>query len=233
MPPIHCSSCGVELLTLSNFCAECGASLDQQETALAVPAPKAPAQQAKGTASQGDTDAQSALLCPTCRTIDKVQSVSAIVSAGAFTGAIVGSGHVTSTVKNATGTTRTRLAQQLALRDRPKISSISNWDLVGGLIGVLILAYGMTAAIVVGVLYFRFGIDPGQTWHKPLIPVIVTGIVLVATIGLTLIGKALERQRVAAQMPIWENYYGRWKQLYYCQRCNSVFMPGQPTVARE
>lgn len=41
------------------------------------------------------------------------------------------------------------------------------------------------------------------------------------------------RDEAAAQMPEWEKAIQMWNQLYYCARCDGVFIPGVPGTFNE
>ena len=140
------------------------------------------------------------IACPRCGRIDRVQRVSAVVSAGISTG--VG------------GTRSMLMSQRLAPPSQPTYRNPMR-----GLPMVLIVL-----AILLGLAAWIFP-HRFATIHLPLpalflVPALLA---LVWATGLSLVGRA----RIHWAMPAWENAVARWYELYYCSRDDGVYLPDE------
>lgn len=139
------------------------------------------------------------IACPRCGRVDRVQRVSAVVSAGISTG--IG------------GTRQMLMSQRLAPPEQPMYRSpMRGFPLV---LLVLALALGVAALLV-------------PRWfaavHLPLPALFLTPAVL--ALVWTLFSSQRGRARVRWAMPAWERAIARWYELYYCGRDDGVYLPG-------
>ena len=140
----------------------------------------------------------SSIACPRCGRIDRVQRVSAVVSAGISTG--VG------------GTRSMLMSQRLAPPDQPVYRNPMR-----GLPMVLI-ALALLLGLAAWLFPLRFAAVHVSLSALFLIPALLA---LVWAIGLSLAGRA----RVHWAMPAWEHAVARWYELYYCSRDDGVYLP--------
>ncbi len=166
------------------------------------------------------------LACPLCRQIDMVQKVSAIVDAGTFNtshiGPVIGTGYtfgqgggITTVTGFAQmrGTSQSALSQRLAL-PRPHFSnyyrSTARSLFLLGLIPIVLIAF------LAPFLGFGAGLP---------ILVVVVFIWFAALIMVAM----MQRVKAREALPAWQRAYPLWQRLYYCARCDGVFIPGGRT----
>lgn len=171
--------------------------------------------------------AASSLSCPHCGQLDSVRKVSAIVSSGTSSGSYTGYGDgigyssggvmIMDELITLTGSSQTQLSSLLS----PPIEPCEpNFELVLvcsallGLFGFFVTMLGLgdisnntpdaTGALILGLICLSIAVLVAvKYFHK----------------------SRDEKIRVAREMPVWERAVSKWQHLYYCYRCDGVFLP--------
>jgi hypothetical protein len=170
-----------------------------------------------------------ALLCPQCGLIDQVRKVSAVVGAGTTANRGVGIGVAALDVNDAAagvgvtaGTSRTTLSSLLSPPKEP--TPPTNWTGCG-----LVVALGLG---VVGLLFVTLALASSDDSAVSTVFIVFAAIFFAPA---AMIIQAINRQKSAAEKTTlfkraheqWARAMERWKVLYYCARCDGVFIPGQ------
>lgn len=168
-------------------------------------------------------------VCPGCGQIDAVQRVSSIVGAGTATGAYTGN---TSGVSynfgqgggfgvaqgqvNLSGSSQTLLAQRLTL------PAYSKQDEMGTFLAGALIFCGLG-----GVTLFIQTVTPGLAGLIAAVVFLVLGI---GSFGLSFEEHKKTNHFLAAMRPIWSRAAQIWSYLYYCHRCDAIFLPGEAVL---
>ena len=195
------------------ICPGCGASYDSEFKFCPQCA----------RASQEPEEPRSALCCSRCQQADAVQKVSGVVQSG--------SSETQATVRDAFGHTRTvvgqsstSLATMLAppkLRYAPPNSKEQTKTILMVLLGVPLLLICVVEFCALPFL----GIDSDPNGSQPLTAVWMAVSFVTAAGAVALWVVALKHSnhiREKHGLPA----FAKWDQLYYCSRCNGVFVPG-------
>lgn len=197
---MFCTSCGNEVNGSPDFCTTCGLSLKK-----------------KG-------DKGKSLECPNCHRLDSVQKVSSIVKSGTSETSLKGDGQAVAYSFGddglsvgggrfkASGTQITTLSKQLA---RPNLEPQRKSGVLGCLFSI---------SITVASFSFLF-LFPSATMES-----FGTFLVLAAIAVALFFPFNRERIRYAAYLQDFQVAAGaavdRWSDLYYCHRCDGIFVPG-------
>lgn len=179
--------------------------------------------------------------CPNCRQLDASQKVSSIISTG------ISSTTYSSKSQQITSLSSTGLAAKLAFPERPKNTNaftVVYWCIIFPLAALFVFTFIPSLLITTSILYSKLEpLSPGYNFLNSLILVVsfVVSLLLVIFIywcifygitkGLNKIFSPWEKEtkeRVNRQDLAWKHIDARYKQLYYCHRCDRVFIPGQP-----
>ena len=176
----------------------------QQTPVVAQAAPRAVMR--KDQVPQEDT-------CPRCKKSDQMQKVSAIVAAGTTTGTMASTSRIGYGVMSTVGANvnRTVLSQHLAAPLAPLYRTVG----VGPVVALLVAG----CAVLVGI--GTVGTDPatGGVW-------LGGGLLGIVVLVWYLVAETSRRKRVYDDEDAqWEIAMWRWEQLFYCHRCDGVFMP--------
>jgi len=168
------------------------------------------------------------LQCPSCLRADNVQKVSAIVNAGTSYGTYTGygsgvgysshDGMAIDEVVTFSGSSQTALSSLLSPPAQPTYSSSSGW------LPLAPFGFGLLLLILL-----------------PEVPAIVWAVIIalcvwpsVALYRYTKRKNALNYAQFNDQMLPWQRAMAKWEDLFYCHRCDGVFLPGQsffvPTI---
>lgn len=180
------------------------------------------------------------LACPQCHQIDRVQAVSAIVSAGTQTGQFLAAtsfvgrrgGWGLTTGRN---TSQSLLAQRLAPPPAPRKPRWGGWALVILTVAPLCAVYGCVPAS------FALVLTTPRTFAPSAAPagfVVLSGsaVLLGAFVAVALVvvrhGRKVAqwRRQLPMEQAQWEQAMATWEQLRYCARDDGVFLPGQSTL---
>ncbi len=178
------------------------------------------------------------LSCPSCRQVDQVQKVSSVVEGGTSTGAFTGTnqsagytfgrgGSVTveGGTTTLTGTSQTQLAQRLALPPKPTFSILSDT----GAVLTVILALGGAICLFFGII----GDDPTDGFYIAYwLRLIGIGAIVLAVLWVCLIYRHSVKAHAAVRRttPVWERAAAIWVRLYYCHRCDGIFVQGRESL---
>lgn len=174
--------------------------------------------------------------CPQCQRTDRVQAVSAIVSAGTQTGHFLAA---TSFVGSQGGlgmtsgrnTQQTLLAQRLAPPPAPHKPRWGPWSLI-----ILILAgvagffgCGLSTFLLVATVHTN---SPGwiafmSSGYWVLLVALLVSAPVVAWHSYQV---ARWRKQLPQEQAQWQQAMTKWQQLYYCARDDGVFLPGKTTL---
>jgi hypothetical protein len=143
--------------------------------------------------------------CPNCHRIEMVQKVSAIVDAGTLVGTGFGAGF------SSMGRTQSVLSKRLSL---PKPHRL---DYVKPTAIPFLIGWGICFFAVSIFLLIQENAEDA---------VIGMGIVFLLLLPGSLGAYLVQRALAARAMPAWERAYPTWQRLYYCARCDGVFLPG-------
>jgi len=183
------------------------------------------------------------LSCPSCGQVDQVQKVSAVVEGGTSTGAFTGTNQsagytfgrgggvtVEGGTTTLTGTSRTQLAQRLALPSKPirhaptSVVSMVVWAVIAAGGGLLLWLNVYTQ------IHNSDGsTDPSIFWALYIISGIMIG---APAIRFCVLPGQYKRDAVRVQkgLPIWNRAYSKWVHLYYCHRCDGIFVQGRENL---
>lgn len=168
------------------------------------------------------------LYCPRCQEMDRVQKVSAIVNAGTASGNYTGFADGVGYSANGpvymneyialSGNSQTSLGRLLSPPHQPTYNrSLGFWSV--GALGILwiVLAFILLTIIT----NFQAMMDGYG----------IAALICAGLISLIYYGHnnrvSKERAWAESQMPGWQRVMAKWNSLYYCHRCDSVFIPGQ------
>lgn len=178
------------------------------------------------------------LRCPNCLRVDNVQKVSAIVAAGTsadtYAGYADGIGYtpygpvITDDYITINARRQTALSRLLSPPIRPGGGGFfSNPQFAGQALA------GLIVMIIVGLVsgymeFFMITTDP--TSILSFTSLVLAGITIFCFgCPVWFIFRLWSRRIEAkAQMPHWQRAMAKWQYLYYCHRCDGVFLPGQP-----
>jgi hypothetical protein len=173
--------------------------------------------------------ATSTLYCLQCGQIDSVRKVSTVVSAGISTGAYSGYGDgigysthgmiFIDEVITVTGSSQTQLSRLLTPPIEPRknyFGGILFIMIISGFMGVFITCIGL---VNIFTSQFEFGI------FLMLFGLLCLGIAVWTSNSYTKLNKS-EQIRFKKELHAWEKAIQRWQQLYYCHRCDGLYVPG-------
>ncbi len=241
-----CGECGSPITTAVKFCPECGKPVAATAPVIPTPTSSTPISVPPSVVPVVVHEEHHALACPSCQKVDAVQKVSTVVGQGASSIGLSGGFVATATSYHATtinpldhvrtttiggiqlaGGSRTLQSSMLAPPTPPEY--VNPWKgIVGSLIfGILaiFLGIGLIAALLQSV--FR---------GSPISVLIHLGWLLL------LVGWPIHKiwstnqQAIAARdayeqkLPRWREAMRRWEHLYYCFRCDGVFIPGKSAL---
>lgn len=163
------------------------------------------------------------LSCPNCDQVDRVQKVSAVVDAGtsksSLAGPTVGASYtfgraggltVGGTQTTLSGGQQSVLSQRLAPPGNPTFKG--RW----GSAGILLAFLGLMALMTLGTA------PPAAVLF-----LIVAAMVFAAKVGRIKTARTTFQKQ---EVPRWEKAMTKWQQLYYCHRCDGVFLPGEASI---
>ena len=176
------------------------------------------------------------LHCPNCHRIDGVQKVSAIVAAGTsadtYTGYSDGVGYSPSgpvimddyiTINASRQTTLSRLLSPPTLPSARSFFSTPEGGQATAYLIVMLL-FGLGAG------FFEFSMIANDPTSILSFTSLVLGGIAIFCCGFP-VRIFLRINRIANQaqslVPHWQRAMQNWQRLYYCHRCDGVFMPGQ------
>ena len=177
------------------------------------------------------------LQCPNCLRVDNVQKVSAIVAAGTSVGTYAGyadgigytsQGPVIMDDYITINTRRqTTLSRLLSPPIRPGAGAFFSTPEAGQAIGGLIVM----ALFGLGIGYVECSmITTDPTYLTSITGLVLAGITIFCCAVpvwfiLSLCCRSIEAK---AQMPHWQRAMATWQHLFYCHRCDGIFLSGQP-----
>jgi hypothetical protein len=181
------------------------------------------------------------LQCPKCHRADSVQKVSAVVKNGTSESILKGQNISTSYNISANqvsigggsftakGTQNTLLSQQLSLiNEKPKQTTNRR--------GCLLF---LSLPFFLGAIIALLGIVSGYTKNLSgsLLMVIIFGAIGALILTPYMIQRKRDQSSHMKALQKWRRdatlAQERWNQLYYCHRCDGVFIPGKPLVPTE
>ena len=165
-----------------------------------------------------------ALVCPHCHQLDQVQKVSALVAAGTITttrlrptlGVGVPLGPtgdlvpLTVGAPSLQGTSQSVLSQRLTLPP-PNPRAYLHRTLYATIMLGLLLTMGT-------LLGNRMNLLPDSDLS------LLIGVLAAWALALVLVGVG-QQFRAAKDRPVWRTAHAAWQELYYCWRCDGVFLP--------
>ena len=170
------------------------------------------------------------LRCPNCRQIDCTQKISAIVNGGISSGRYSGyaNGYYDSAFINITNYNQTRLSKLLSPPKNPynvirKYSSESVYKVELFVIGAVGLsALGCTLVIILVGTSSQF-----SCLSTIIVLTLLIAVFLFFWIFINLKQSRTDNAWAQSQMPYWQSAITRWHQMYYCHRCDGIFLPGE------
>ena len=151
--------------------------------------------------------------CPSCHQIDQVQKVSAIVSGGTIQG-------ISST--GASVYTASTLAQRLSLPTAPSVVRTGGCStillILSGGLGIILL--GIASSTSRGVPYYQ------SNWNIAIGVLVFAAIVLIYRLAVTRSGAQDEKA-----LAKWSQMRARWDKLYYCHRCDVIYIKDEQKYA--
>jgi hypothetical protein len=144
------------------------------------------------------------LNCPRCKQIDKVEKVSALIGRASGTSSY--------------GSAEASIASKLRKPGRP-----SETGLMFLFFGALLGLYGAVMLAIVG----KQAIDAAVFNASALIGPVAS---LLGGAGLWLVGRKSSKDFQAHELPAWERKKAWWQDLYYCGRCDGVFVVGDDAI---
>lgn len=240
---MYCIKCGMTLPNEALFCPKCGAdqvgsnvTADHSSSDIAPESSKIVLPR-----DSGNPQEQSALACSHCRRQDQVQKVASVVGANTSdslvhvsgsgpattVGMIGGKTYVGQSLGGSSSTTITRtqsqLAHQLSPPTEPIFQSAWGWGILWGLIAVFVVTLGIT--ILIEDLTGSRGTGSAILLFLWLLSFIAIAIYWVRS-------KMIENERRRVDFnkshTRWAKAMNRWQELFYCYRCDGVFVPGNP-----
>jgi hypothetical protein len=228
-----CSSCGGDFDDTFQFCPYCGKSKPEA---------------IKKNINLNISVAQGVNACPSCQSNNKVEKVTTIYKSqvsetrGQMPVETVhtdGHGEVYSSTgyRSYSASHSSNLAQLLAPPERPTTNS---WY---GCLTSYCLLQVVAASIVVGgsilfTLFYLFGSIVSS--DMPFVGIIFPVIFTILFVGYWLLAfwgrkhfqnkKTDDQKQFEINTPIWQNAMKRWDNLYYCYRCDCIFIPNEPST---
>jgi hypothetical protein len=176
--------------------------------------------------------------CPCCQTMDQVQKVSAIHSAGISDLKASGTsqGHVgyyaSSSNIQLNGQTQTYLSQKFAPPGKAPAKPISIKQLkITAIVTVcsfLIIMFSIMLRLILGDskdvlnISFQFFIIG--------VPLITFSLPVLTITALVFLFQGSSRKTYQTRLSKWQYACSVWNQLFYCNRCHAVYDPAQPGV---
>lgn len=162
------------------------------------------------------------LECPSCHRVDSIQKVSAIVSSGTTYGTY--SGFADGVGYTAHG--------QIMVNDYIMVSGSNQTELCRWLTPPQQAAKPSSSLFVILVVLMIFSAYPAVIYlisGEVFWSAFWIGTIIVAAIVFTLKQHARKTRliHIQSQFPRWQRAISKWQQLYYCHRCDGVFLPWQ------
>ena len=187
------------------------------------------------------------LQCPNCLRADNVQKVSAIVNAGTsfstYTGYGSGVGYsshgeiVIDEVVTFSGSSQTALSDLLSPPTQP---IFQGWG-CGVIFANMVILLALVILLPLILQSLQNLINPANVGHslqdygQSILAFIGLGIIAASCVwALVAIHRyakrenAIKHAQFSAQMFHWQRAMAKWVDLFYCHRCDGVFLPGQP-----
>lgn len=221
-PP--CPNCQQTSPGGAGFCVNCGRGLHSGAlgSRAQVPAPTSGHSASESiTARPGDPVASPLLACPQCCQVDRVVKVSSLHrggishTSGVGVGGALSEGHVIPGAAVFAGRSQTGTSRLLAPPEKPTSANTC-----------LNAAIGCGGLLAVLGLCTIFSPTPGGSTGD-------AGVI--AFIGFVVAGGAVllrgeAQQHVHASVTAWQSAMARWDRLFYCARCDGVFVPGSTSL---
>lgn len=193
------------------------------------------------------------LRCPNCLRADNVQKVSAIVNAGTsfstYTGYGSGVGYSShgvvaiDEVVTFSGSSQTALSSLLSPPAQPIYQGLG----CGVILATMVILLALAILLLLIPQSVQNLINPANAGYfspdygQSILALIGLGIIaaacvwaLVAIFRYAKRENALNYAQFSAQMLHWQRAITKWEDLFYCHRCDGVFLPGQtflvPTI---
>lgn len=160
--------------------------------------------------------AQQSFGCPQCGQVDMMQKVTAIIATGTSTERYSGSYYGPSYGQSQTELTRKLAAPERPLGRRP-LGCMYGGSVVIAITGAFSGIYGLVV------------LSQGAPWPVGAFFLFAAAVAAFFLVYLP-IDLSRERERVGREMPVWQAAMGRWERLFYCHRCDGVFIPGEELV---
>lgn len=177
--------------------------------------------------------------CPQCHMLDCTRKVSTIVNAGTSFGSYTGRSDGVGYTPNGpvfmdeyitvNGSSQTTLSRLLSPPAQPIYRSA--WPaalvLITAIIWFLLAVVTLNCILAIfGSRHFHEKIDGSYLFYNGVALTIFLSLIIL--INLYIRRKNLIKYtQVKAQMPHWQRANATWQHLYYCYRCDGVFLPGQ------
>ena len=220
---LKCPNCGAKLERVGDadqaMCPHCGAELLIERKAVAI----APAADARA--------------CPQCG--DRAKKVAFYhrqgLSKGSYRGDVWREDGFDPV--SLSGYSQTELSRLLSPPDKPKkgwtgplLYVLGAVSFAGGILAGWVV--WLFSGIVVGLLAMMVGVDPSEPSAAALLPcgfgLIPAGAAFAIGFGFFRTGSRTEsraRERLAVEMPRWDEAIRRWRSSYYCETDDIVFIP--------
>jgi hypothetical protein len=174
------------------------------------------------------SEQQIGLVCPNCQQIDQVQKVSAVVDTGTTASAFIVKVPGRAIRGRAIGQTRTDLSIKLAPPPEPQYTR--------NIRRLIASSFLITLILVIAGIIFNGGVTILSDFSGSVRFTLGISVILMSAIpflGLIPITKSNNKykQRAMTELDIihrtWEESIRKWKELYYCARCDRVFLQNQ------
>lgn len=173
------------------------------------------------------------LYCPNCQRVDSVQKISAIVNGGISFGRYNGyaNGYYDSAYINITNYNQTRLSKLLFPPKNP-YKAIRHYSSESVYIKELagIAAVGLAALGCMLVIIFAGPSSQYSCLTTMILLTLLTTISLFFWVFTNLKKSRTDNAWAESQMPNWISIMTRWHQMYYCHRCDGIFLPGEDVL---
>jgi hypothetical protein len=163
------------------------------------------------------------LILSNCGQLDSVRKVSAIVSAGTSSGMYSGYGDsigysahgliVMDEIITLSGSSQTQLCRLLSPPKQPNYVSFTT--MLKHPYGIFLIFLGFFGLIILPILWF-IGVA-----------------FILGTIWVFLywaLASEKEKTLLITEMPRWQGANSKWQRLYYCYRCDGVYLPGESYI---
>lgn len=221
-----CGQCGSPLASGGQYCHGCGsavvaASPSSPTQAAGAQPPVSPPHHPRQVTLGRSTNP---LACPHCREIDASRKVTAVHAEGATTGRIGGSAtgvgyqfgryggsSVSFTGFSATTASQSNTSRVLSPPAQPVYRSPWAWGAIGGGLCGLIALSSLSSSVVA---FLFFG--------------------ALAALIIYMAARTAKRRKeeYARAFPLWQRAMDIRDRLYYCQRCDGIYLPGRPELYR-